>query len=174
MFEFGFFLDGLYDMEQQMELCDALIEAGCDYPEVTSLHDRVLLEFQSDATDHRRAILNEVQKIESTGARVARMLADDAVSISEIARRSGINKMMVSRQCRQLNGYEDFPIPAYCDAWSWAEVSEWLHTRNHLDAEVVEQARALRDAEQALLLRNLTENSAALEIARKIGWKLAG
>ena len=173
MFEFGLVLHGRYNIDQEMELCDSLIEAGCDYPEVSSTNDIVLIEFEVERSDFRQVILEEIQKVESTGAKVAKLYNGDSVSISDIARRSGINKMTVSRYSRNQNGCEDFPAPLYGDSWSWAEVTQWLYLRKKTETDVVAKAEAVRDIEQALLLKCFAENAAAWDIAKKMGLKLS-
>ena len=173
MFEFGLILHGRYNVDQEMELCNALIEAGCDFPEVSSKNNIVLIEFTSDNSDYRQAILDDIYKVEAAGAKVAKLANGDSVSISDIARRSGIRKMTISRYSRHQNGCEDFPAPLYGDSWSWLEVAQWLLTYEKIDAAAVAQAEAARDIEQALLLKSFAENAAAWDIAKKMGLKLS-
>ena len=116
-------------------------------------------------------ILDDIQKVETAGAKVAKLANGDSVSISDIARRSGISKMTISRYSRYQHGCEDFPAPLYGDSWSWLEVAQWLQAHEKIDAAAVVLAEAVRDIEQALLLKSFAENTAAWDIAKRMGLK---
>ncbi|MFK0571149.1 hypothetical protein, partial [Endozoicomonas sp.] len=104
-------------------------------------------------------ILEEMKRVESLGVFISSLVETDAVTVSDIAERSGINKMNISRYSRQISAAEDFPAPAYGEKWSWSEVAVWLNARGKLSSEYCGMAKALKNAGNAISVRTLMSDT---------------
>ncbi|MFK0573317.1 hypothetical protein, partial [Endozoicomonas sp.] len=64
-FNFSFILQGRFSDEEQMNLSDSLIEAGCDYPEVSAHNDIITLEFFNEGINDnfQGVILEEMKRV---------------------------------------------------------------------------------------------------------------
>lgn len=77
---FSFTLKGTFNAEQQTDLADKLIDAGCDYPEVSAHNDIITLEFFPDASeqDLQQVIQDEIKRVESTGVSINLLVKPDS------------------------------------------------------------------------------------------------
>lgn len=144
-----------------MNLSDSLIEAGCDYPEVSAHNDIITLEFFNEgiSENFQGVVLEEIKRVESVGVFISSLVEADAVTVSDIAERSGINKMNISRYSRQISAAEDFPAPVYGEKWSWSEVAAWLNARGKLSSEACGMAEALKNAGNAISVRAIMRDA---------------
>lgn len=72
---FSVTLEGTFNAEQQTALTDKLIDAGCDYPEISAHNDTITLEFFPDTSkdSFKKVMLKEIKRVESIGLAIAKM-----------------------------------------------------------------------------------------------------
>ena len=172
-FKFSFILQGYYTPEQQMDLTDKLIEAGCDYPEVTAHNGVITLEFFAERTEEQTMfdiMMEELKRVESTGAKIFNVAQPDEITVSDLAERGHINKMTASRLSRRVSTIaKDFPEPCYGFKWSWSEVSRWMFAKGgdyKIDRALSEQAEAVRVLSHAIMVRNNLQDE---KVAQALG-----
>nr|MDT0250819.1 hypothetical protein [Endozoicomonas sp.] len=112
--------------------------------------------------------LEEMKRVESLGVFISSLVETDAVTVSDIAERSGINKMNISRYSRQISAAEDFPAPAYGEKWSWSEVAVWLNARGKLSSKDCGMAKALKNAGNAISVRTMIRDTDTTQYLERI------
>jgi hypothetical protein len=117
---------------QNREIEDALFEAGCDDATLVSQNGVLFLDFDREAESLTAAITSAIAAVERSpvGLRVVRVLPDDFVSISEIARRVKRTRQSVQQLAAGTRGPGDFPPPVshikgYSPLWRWSDVLKW-------------------------------------------------
>lgn len=147
-YDFALIVSGVSTLTPGVE--DALFAAGCDDATLTIRHGVLYVEFSRVAHSLKDAILSAIRDVHAAdvGAGVLRVDECDLVSPSEIARRIGRSRQLVSQYINGQRGPGGFPPPECQLAegsplWAWCAVSYWL-AQNHilrpeesLNAEVV-------------------------------------
>jgi hypothetical protein len=155
--DFVLILDGISDLAPAME--DALYEAGCDDATISVRAGRVFLTFSRTAPTMKEAILSAIRNVREAGigARVLRVDHCNLVTQSEIARKIGRSRQLVSQYIAGTRGPGGFPAPA-CNItdgpplWYWCEVASWLWQNDMVKEEVARAARDTAAINSALVL----------------------
>lgn len=161
--DFTLVLEGVNDKTPGLE--DILFEAGCDDALINCKNSTVFLDFSRESDNFKTAILSAIKAVESTplGIRVVRILPDDFVSISDIAKRVNTDRQLVSMWVkgeRRERRNAHFPSPVLrltekSPLWRWYSVVQWLFSENIVsDVELLEYAKFLENANAALAERN--------------------
>jgi hypothetical protein len=129
---------------------DRFFEAGCSDASISYQKGLIIVEFTRAAKNFSHAVTSALADVQKAGAAVERFEPDYLVSLSEIASRSGLSKAAISLYGKGERG-EGFPSPvarvtSEHPLWDWVEVSRWLQKQNRLSADIVLEARILRDA----------------------------
>lgn len=153
IYEFTLVLDGVDENTQGLE--DSLFEAGCDDALINFRNGTVYLDFDREESSLVNAVLSAIRDVEGCGigAKVIRILPDDLVSISDIAKRLNKGRQLVSlwvnRERRQQGA--PFPPPVLklsekSPMWRWYLVAKWLNDQNIVqDLKMVEYAKFLEN-----------------------------
>ena len=153
--DFALILDGVTDLTPAME--DALFEAGCDDATICVRAGRVFLTFSRSAASMKEAILGAIRNVldANIGVRILRVDSCDLVAQSEIARKIGRTRQLVSQYIAGTRGPGGFPAPA-CHItdgpplWYWCEVASWLWQHDMVKEEVAREAREMAAINSAL------------------------
>jgi hypothetical protein len=142
---------------------DRLIAAGCDDGTIAFQKGLILIDFDREANSFESALKSAVSDVQASGATVQRIEPDDLVSLADIARRAETSRAAVSHYFAGTRG-EGFPVPVAKigsdnPLWSWAEVSAWLHGRDRLSSEAMEQAKVISEMNEAIKAGVLTTGS---------------
>ncbi len=148
-YEFSIIASGIDPNAEDFE--NAFFETGCD--DATIAHQRgvLVLDFAREARSFSHAIVSAIEDVRRAGATVERIEPDPLVSLSEIAKRSGLTKAAISHYAHGHRG-EAFPGPVArvttdSPLWDWVEVARWLRLRHKADLsrhDLIE-ARVVRD-----------------------------
>ncbi|MFO1257123.1 MAG: hypothetical protein U1E78_01680 [Gammaproteobacteria bacterium] len=156
--EFTLVLDGVDETTQGLE--DTLFEAGCDDALINFRNGTVYLDFEREQDSLENAVLSAIRAVEGCGlgAKVIRILPDDLVSISDIAKRLDKDRQLVSlwvKGERRQKGLA-FPPPVLklsekSPMWRWYSVVKWLNDQNIIqDNEIVERAKFVENINAVL------------------------
>ena len=153
--DFTLILDGVTHLTPAME--DALFEAGCDDATICVRAGRAFLTFSRAAATMKEAILGAIRDVldANIGARILRVDSCDLVAQSEIARKIGRTRQLVSQYIAGTRGPGGFPAPA-CNItdgpplWYWCEVASWLWQHDMVKEEVAREAREMAAINSAL------------------------
>ena len=110
---------------------------------------------------HRKALVSAVVNVYAAGARVERIEPDHLVSLSDIAKRTGVTRAAISnysRGERRLNSTFPSPVARVTSdtpLWDWVAVAKWLHEQNKIDAADVVRARIVKEANLVVETRDL-------------------
>jgi hypothetical protein len=157
--EFTLILTGVDGRDD--EVYDALFEAGCDDAVFSYRQSMYRLNFGREAPSLRDAIISAIKDVHKNtlGVGVRRVDSCNLVMQSEIARKLGISRSMVSLHVAGKRGATPFPPPV-CSLgdqalWAWCEVACWAR-RNGLmtDQDVI-------DAQDLELINIVLDYSAA-------------
>ena len=91
---------------------DRLFEAGCGDATVSLQKEVILFEFSRDARNFAHALVSAVFDVIKAGAKVERIEPDHLVSLTDIAKRSGLSKAAVSLFTKGERG-ANFPYPLH-------------------------------------------------------------
>lgn len=140
------------------ELENSIYGNGCDDALISSRDQVVYLDFDREAENLEKAIISAINDVEAVGYTVARIEPSDFVTSTEISRRAKRTRQSVAQIIRGKRGKGGFPIPVAgvtgnTSVWSWAEVSNWLHTEKKIeDSSIVKQAKLIKTLNEALEL----------------------
>ncbi|ROO83157.1 hypothetical protein EDD29_0651 [Actinocorallia herbida] len=105
--------------------------------------------FDREAEDAVVAVVSAIEQVEAAGLRVLGV-SEDNVTAEDIAEQAGVTLGAVSHWVSGVRGGGGFPAPVIerqrGSLWSWAEVSQWLSTRNlgKVDEAAVEVAHVAK------------------------------
>jgi predicted DNA-binding transcriptional regulator AlpA len=133
---------------------DRLVVAGCNDATIAFQKGLILVDFDREARSFAEALWSAVGDVQKSGATVRRIEPDDLVSLADIARRAEMSRAAVSNYFAGTRG-EGFPVPVAKigsdnPLWRWSEVSTWLHKRNRLSIEAMEQAQLIAEINDRL------------------------
>lgn len=157
VYEFTLVLDGVSDKTTDLE--DSLFEAGCDDALINFRNSTVYLDFAREAESLEDGVFSSISAVEGCGlgAKVIRILPDDLVSISDIAKRLDKDRQLISMWVKgERRQSSDFPPPVSrlsekSPLWRWYSVVKWLLRQNLIsDPNLVEYAKFLENINAAL------------------------
>ena len=105
-----------------------------------------------------KALSSALADVERAGATIERIEPDNLVSMSDIARRTGLSRAAISLYAKGARS-EEFPSPVArvtteSPLWDWYKVSRWmLHHDRIVGLQDVLQARMVKET-NLLILRN--------------------
>jgi hypothetical protein len=140
------------------EVLDALFEAGCDDATFGMVDGVGFGDFRRAAPSFLHATSTAIREVDSVPRlQVARLEAEDLVTMAEIARRLGRSREGIRLFTTDERGPGGFPPPvarvrARSPLWRWVDVAEWA-----------KQALGQDDPEAGLI----ASINAALEIRRR-------
>jgi len=151
IFEFTLVLDGVDENTDGLE--DALFEAGCDDALINFRDRTVYLDFDREDSSLEKAVLSAIQAVENCGlgAKIIRILPDDLVNISDISKRLGKDRQLVSLWMKGERRQRGLPFPPpvlklseKSPMWRWYLVVKWLQEQNLIhDTKIVDDAKFL-------------------------------
>ncbi|MCK1652983.1 hypothetical protein IVA88_16295 [Bradyrhizobium sp. 149] len=100
------------------------------------------------------ALWSAVGDVQNSGATVRRVEPDELVTLADIARRAEMSRAAISNYFAGTRG-EGFPVPVAKigsdnPLWRWSEVSAWLHDRDRISFDVMDQARLIAQMNERL------------------------
>lgn len=159
-YEFILVLNGVDEATISLE--DQLFEAGCDDALLFFKDGTVFLAFTRKSESLETAIFSAIHAVESMvlPIKVASVLPEALVGVSEIAQRIGKGRQTVSLWAKRArNKGHPFPDPVMGVAakrplWRWYEVACWLYRQHWVEQEVIQQAQIIEGINAALLERD--------------------
>lgn len=151
-FEFSIIASGL-DPDAE-GFADRFFEAGCDDATISFQKGHIILDFAREADSVESAICSAIECVAVAGAHVDRIEPDPLVSLTDIARRTGLSRAAVSQYSKGQRG-EDFPSPvarvtSQTSLYDWAKVATWLFQNEKLSRDDAIAAEAVKVANEAL------------------------
>ncbi len=147
-FEFALVVGGVPELTRAVE--DALFNAGCDDATLSIRYGQLYVEFSRSAKSIEEAILGAIHNVRDAGvgAEVLRVDECNLVTQSEIARRIGRSRQLVSQYISGARGPGAFPPPEFYLAegaplWAWCAVSYWFSENDILRPEEGWNARVI-------------------------------
>ncbi len=130
-YDFSLVIDGVSELTTEVE--NALFEAGCDDATFSIQYGHLYAEFSRVAGSLKDAILSAIKDLRRAGVGAAVICVDECnlVTQSDIARRIGRSRQMVSQYISGQRGPGNFPAPEChlsenAPLWTWCTVSHWL------------------------------------------------
>src|SRR6266851_551606 len=93
-FEFTIIASGIDPEAENFE--DAFIEAGCDDATIAFQRGMLILDFARESKSFIHALVSAVRDVGNAGARIERIEPDPLVSLTDIAKRTGLSKAAIS------------------------------------------------------------------------------
>jgi len=151
-YEFSIIASGLDPRADDFET--RFYDAGCDDATVSFQKGHIIIDFARSADSVIEAISSAVENVISAGATVNRIEPDPLVSLSEIASRSEMSRAAMSLYAKGERG-KNFPAPiarvtSESPLWNWATVARWLFDHRKVSREVVIEAEAFYQANEAI------------------------
>jgi len=170
--------------EDGVRLLDALVSHGLDDASVAQMGDDLFAIVDREAGSFVDAVMTAFTQTESTdGCAVLRVLPQDLVSATEIARRHGKTRQWVNNLIKGKRGSGDFPKPfalrGAAAHWRWSDIEDYFAEGVTPDeAEVRAEAVFLETLNAALHFRNrsreLSEMSRDADTQRVVDAVLQG
>lgn len=117
-----------------IDLEDALYEAGCDDALINSRNGVIYLDFDRERTSFEEAVLSAIHNVFSAriNAKITSIEPSHLVTISDIARRSNMERQAIHMYISGERGPGNFPSPVLkvedkSPLWLWSDVADWLH-----------------------------------------------
>jgi predicted DNA-binding transcriptional regulator AlpA len=156
MHEFTIIASGLHPDAD--DVANIFFNAGCDDAVLSFQKGLLILEFERGGPTFSSALISACSDVLRTGARLERLEPDHLVSLSEIAKRTGLSRSAISLY-HKGDRSSDFPTPvaritSESPLWDWHAVAGWMHERNHLPKEAVIQAKVVKEANFAFAAQN--------------------
>jgi hypothetical protein len=165
--EFRLIVSGFDELTDELE--GAILNAGCDDALLGIQCGVPFLEFEREAASFEEAVLSAIHDVENAGAglQVLRVEPDDLVNASEIARRVGRTRQLISLYARGERGPGGFPRPMAVHSrdvqlWKWADVAAWFERNGIAETASVRNARPTAIINGVLELRRYVPSTKAL------------
>lgn len=161
--EFTIIASGLDPNEDGFE--DRFFEAGCNDATMSWQKGAIILDFTREAEDFHSAVQSAIDDVRAAGARVERIEPDYLVSLSDVAKRTGLTRAAISHYAAGDRS-SGFPAPVsrvttQNPLWDWAMVAGWLYKAGRVESDVVLRAREVREINVSLTSTRLRECEAA-------------
>lgn len=134
-YQFTLVLSGYGEITDELE--DALYESGCSDALVNSRNNVIYLDFDREAPSFEEAVLSGIQNVFHTHLSLKIMAVEPShvVTMSDIARRSKMERQAIHQYILGDRGDGDFPSPVLkvedkSPLWLWSEVAYWLYKKN--------------------------------------------
>lgn len=151
---------------------DCFFEAGCGDATISVQKGVIILEFSRKASSFLHALISAVQDVRSAGAQVERIEPDHLVSLSDIARRTGLSRAAISLYVKgeRAGGFPPPVARVVSDSplWDWCDVARWMYRQHRLTLDVVVQAKAVREANIALVAGTIEHGHFAKHMHQKL------
>lgn len=148
-YEFSVIASGVDPSKEDFEA--AFLQAGCDDATIAFQRGVLILDFAREAKSFAHALAAAIRDVTNAGAKIERIEPDSLVSLSEIAKRTGLTKAAVSHYALGHRG-EGFPVPVArvmteSPLWDWVQVARWMrcHGKADLGVNDVLEARIVRE-----------------------------
>jgi hypothetical protein len=162
--EFTIVATGLDPEAENFE--DRFFEAGCDDATIAFQKGAIILEFAREAPSFLKAVTSAIADVEKAGATIERVEPDHLVSLSEIARRTGLTRAAISLYAKGARA-EGFPPPvarvtSESPLWDWYQVARWMHGHDRrVSLHEVLRARVVRQMNLLVAERRIPPNCLA-------------
>lgn len=160
--EFTLVLEGVNDNTPHLE--DRLFEAGCSDALINFRNGTVYLDFSRQEQSFEAAIFSAIHAVENCGLdiKVIRILPDDLVSISDIAKRLNTDRQRVSQWVKGERRQHGKPFPPAIlklseksPLWRWYSVVQWLYDQKIIqDIKIIDNAKFIENLNVVLDERN--------------------
>lgn len=146
--EFTIIASGLDPSAEDFE--DRFFKAGCSDATISLQKGSVIVEFSREAQTFSSALISACADVLRTGAKIDRIEPDHLVSLSDIAKRSGLSRAAISLYTTGSRS-TGFPTPvarvtSESPLWDWVDVSRWMYHQQKVTQETVLEARMVREA----------------------------
>ena len=148
-YEFTIVASGVDPEAENFE--DAFFEAGCDDATIAFQRGMLILDFARESKSFIHALVSAVRDVVKAGAKIERIEPDPLVSLSDIAKRTGLTKAAISHYAHGQRA-AGFPPPVSRittdnPLWDWVDVARWMRSTHKADLSVddVLAARAVKD-----------------------------
>ena len=152
--EFAVVASGIDQNVENFE--DIFFAAGCDDATISFQRGVTILDFAREAKSFSHALITAVRDVMNAGAKVERIEPDSLVSLSEIAKRTGLSRAAISHYALGHRS-EGFPFPVArvmteSPLWDWVQVARWIRKGQKADVDVdaVVKARVVKDCNHVL------------------------
>lgn len=162
--------------EDTPKLEDSLYEAGCDDALINFRNGTVYLDFDRESSSFEEAVISAINDVESSSVQaiVASVAPEDLVTESEIAKRLGKDRQIISLWVQgKRRSSKPFPKPIMklsdrSPFWKWREVIEWVVDNNlNEDKEKIAIAIFLEDINAALEERDTNRQRARQSLVER-------
>ncbi len=146
-----------------VEVGDDLIDAGVDDCIVVMRSNAIILDFDRESNNYMEAALSAIKQIEKiTKLVVISIDAGQYIGLSDAAELSDITRSALSKYSTGQRGDGTFPCPylrvsGKTPLYDWAEVSEWLSSKNIIEKELAHNAKITSKINTSLKIRNSNE-----------------
>jgi hypothetical protein len=148
-YEFSIIASGIDPEAEDFE--DRFFEAGCDDATIAFQRGMLIIDFARESKSFMHAVYSAVRDVLKTGAKVERIEPDPLVSLSEIAKRTGLTRAAITQYALGHRG-EGFPTPIArvttdSPLWDWVEVARWMYHSQKAKMGIggVVRARVVKD-----------------------------
>ena len=131
-----------------------LFEAGCSDVAISVQKGAIMLTFHRQAKSFLHALVGAVDAAQRAGAIVERVEPDHLVSLTDIARRSGVTQAAIYNYSMGKRALH-FPYPVArvstdFPLWDWVAVARWMYRQERLTMADVVRAKLVREANTAV------------------------
>lgn len=151
-YEFSIIASGLDPRADDFE--SRFYEAGCDDATISFQKGHIIVDFSREAETADIAIASAVKDVIAAGATVEHIEPDPLVSLSDIAKRTGLTRSAMSLYAQGKRG-KNFPAPVARitsdnPLWCWADVAKWLFRHKKVARDVAIEAFVVKEANEAI------------------------
>lgn len=154
---------------------DSLYEAGCDDALINFRNGAVYLEFDREGVSFEEAVISAIKDVQSStlNAEVLRVAPENLVTLSEMAKRLGVTRQIVSLWIKGERR-KSFPAPIMrliekSPLWNWCEVTDWLYQNRIIDNKaLVDNALFIENINAALEERDIKTRSIRHNLLERI------
>ena len=131
-YQFTLVLSGFNEITSELE--DALFEAGCDDALINSRNGVIYLDFDRESNNFEDAVLSAMRNVFNAkiDAKITSIEPSHLVTVSDIARRSDLERQAIHMYLSGERGPGNFPSPILkvedkSPLWLWSDVAYWLY-----------------------------------------------
>ncbi len=148
------------DAELIIQIANHLFDVGADDCTVSSSGNALVIEFDRESESYKDAVISAIKQVQSiNGFTVKSVDAGQYVGLSDAAELSDLTRSALSKYSKGERGDGLFPTPylrvnSKAPLYDWSEIATWLHAKNLLSSELVENAKFTSTINTALKLKN--------------------